>query len=144
MSKIIVKPAKVKAFLVSPDGTEIQAFRPTVVSKSSFVSVMIAQGKLMLASDSELSNEASDQAFKEIYFGESLLEKSSKDENKREELAIEEMIEQYSHTAAMKRAEESAKVAAEEAEKAAQAKADEEEAKAKAAEVAKKAAANKK
>lgn len=95
--KHIVMPPK-PSFLVTPEGQKIEAFRPTVIVKSSFISSMIAQGKLKLSSDVELSDEATDEKFKKLFFDPDLIKEADGNEKKRIKLSVDLFVKEFSLT----------------------------------------------
>jgi len=84
--------------LVTPEGQTIEAFRPTVIVKSSFISSMIAQGKLKLSSDVELSDEATDEKFKKLFFDPELIKEADGNEKKRIKLSVDSFVKEFSLT----------------------------------------------
>lgn len=95
MSKILVVTGKVKTFLITPQGQEIQAFRPTVVSPSSFISNMFAQGKLKQATSCELKDETTDKDFAKVFNSAAIVKKAAGDVAKQEKFAIEEFLKKF-------------------------------------------------
>ncbi|ASV43949.1 hypothetical protein [Pseudoalteromonas phage KB12-38] len=100
MSKIIVQPKKVQAFLIQPNGKEINAFRPTVVERSSFTTNMMAQEKIKLATEIEILDDATDEAFEKIYNSPAIVKSAAGDSDKQAKQAIEKFLETFAKSAA--------------------------------------------
>lgn len=99
MSKIIVQPKKVQAFLIQPNGKEIDAFRPTVVERSSFTTNMMAQEKIKLATEVEISDDATDEAFEKLYKSPAIVKSAAGNSDKQAKLAIEKFLETFAKSA---------------------------------------------
>lgn len=98
MHKIIVVPANKPVFMVTTSGEEIQAFRPTVVAPSGFISQAITQNKLRLATDVKLLVEATDSEFQKLYFSDTIVKTAKGNDQRRAQLAIEAFVDKYSAT----------------------------------------------
>lgn len=97
MAKILVLPTK-PSLLQAPTGEVINAFRPTVITRTGFSSMMIGQGKIEICSDSPLMDDVTDEDFAEIFNSKTIKSESDGSLLLQTKLAVEHFVTKFAAT----------------------------------------------
>lgn len=93
--KLLVVGVLPAAMMNLTNGESLEPFRPTVMTKDSWLQNAISQNKVKLCIDRELPAEATDKEFKEIFFSKKVIDGAKGNDAKRVELAIEAFKKKY-------------------------------------------------
>jgi hypothetical protein len=84
MKPILIKTTETHFYMDPTTGSEVQAFRPSVVSSSNFISMLLAQGKVKLIA-ADLTAEATDEEYAAFF----------KESDRNERLANESFLSKF-------------------------------------------------
>lgn len=93
--KLLVVGVLPAAMMNLTNGESLEPFRPTVMTRDSWLQNAISQKKVELCIDRELPAEATDKEFKEIFFSKKVIDGAKGDDKKRVELAIDAFKKKY-------------------------------------------------